>query len=121
MERKDIIDRARALFLQVKHNGNPEGVRFIGEEFEFQENGEDLSIVVACEPHTHFEDPLYAKEELDVELVSTALQELERKGIPPVGEAYRQDVQVIKSEPGGFFRFFLLLKHYDKTSRVSVI
>ena len=46
MERKDIIDRARALFLQVKHNGNPEGVRFIGEEFEFQENGEDLSIVV---------------------------------------------------------------------------
>lgn len=121
MERKEIIERTRALFLQVKHHGNPEGVRFIGDEFEFQENGEDLSIVVGCEPHTHFEDPLYAKDELDFELVSTALQELERKGIPPLGTVYRQDVQVVKSEPGGFFKFFLLLKHFDKTSRAPVL
>jgi hypothetical protein len=121
MERKEIIDRARALFLQVKHEGNPKGWPVIKDEIEFQENGEDLSIEVACEPHTHFEDPLYAKEELDFELVSTAVQELERKGIPPVGEAYRQDIQVIKSETGEYFRFFVLLKHFDKTSREPVL
>lgn len=113
MERRELMDKARALYLEIKHHGNSGGWTLKKEETSFQQDGEDLSIEIAVEPYAHFEADLQTKEELDFELVSTSLQELERKGIPPPGESYRQDVQVIKSETGGFFRFYLVLKHFD--------
>jgi hypothetical protein len=113
MERNEIVYKTRALYLDIKHRGNTGGWTLKKEEFNFQQDGEDLLIEIACEPYSDLDADLQGKEELDFELLSTSLEELERKGIPPPGESYRQDVQVIKSEVGGFFRFYLVLKHLD--------